>query len=495
VKIKFQDFNSGDVVFERDLLPSQVKFWESESRFILFSGGVGCGKSHIMLLRAIYECMRQDNNYFLLGRTTYGEIHDVLIKEFFEICHDSWIKEYRKSPHPTIVLHTFNGGESTMIFRNLDKQHKDLLGLNLGGFAIDQAEDIPEDTFLTLKGRLRREGIDHKVFMTSNPKLSWLYRVFKQDPEENYELIEGSTLENEGNLPAEYIADLKRYPPTWYKQYVEGIWDETLLADNIVFAREFIEKISKHTRPERRKEEGLRVYADYNPEHDYQMGIDCAEGADTTEDTMRKSPKDNAVIVIWDKTADEEVAIFSAKVSPRVLAHKAVEYAAKYGDPLMVPEMNSMGAALLDKLDELGYSNIYRRKEYDRVLKKQLKKLGFRTTASTKMLLISHFEELCRLREPKIHTRETYEEMKTFVYTDVAKKKGAGAQDGFHDDKIMATLLAAFDEDPVRPGSAHYSERATLRGDDITPSVTVVNGRIRPDEMFTEGRKVNWKVT
>jgi hypothetical protein len=349
-----------------------------------------------MILRSIYECMAQDNNYFLLGRTTYGEIHDVLIKEFFEICHDSWIKEYRKSPHPSVVLHTFNGGTSEIIFRNLDKQHKDLLGLNLGGFAIDQAEDIPEDTFLTLKGRLRREGINHKVFMTSNPKLSWLYRVFKQEPEDNYELIEGSTLENSVNLPEEYIKDLEKYPPTWYKQYVLGVWDETLLADNIVFAREYIEKIAKHVRAPRTSRQGLHIYKEYDETHVYQMGIDCAEGADTTEDTMRKSPKDNAVIVIWDKTIDEEVAMFSAKIPPRVLAHKAVDYAAMYGNPLMVPEMNSMGAALLDKLDDLGYTNIYRRKEYDRVLKKQLKKLGFRTTASTKMLLISHFEELCR---------------------------------------------------------------------------------------------------
>ena len=494
MRIKFKDLNSGEVVFDRLLLPSQKTFWESESRFILFSGGVGCGKSHIMILRAIFECMRQDNNYFLLGRTTYGEIHDVLIKEFFEICHHSWIKEYRKSPHPSVILHTFNGGTSEIIFRNLDKEHKDLLGLNLGGFGIDQAEDIPEETFLTLKGRLRRQGIDHKVFMTSNPKLSWLYRVFKQNPEDNYQLIEGSTLENEVNLPPEYVADLKKYPPTWYNQYVLGIWDESLLADNIVFAREHIEKIGRNVRVATKEKEGLRIYKDYDPTHRYQMGIDSAEGADTTEDTMRKSPKDNGVIVIWDKTADEEVAMYSGKVPPRILAKKATEFAALYGDPIMVPEMNSMGAALLDKLDDLGYSNIYRRKEYDRVLKKQLKKLGFRTTASSKMLLISHFEELCRLREPRIYSKETWEELKTFVYTDVAKKKGAGGQQGFHDDKVMATLLAAFDEEPVRAGTVTSQTHATLIGVDASPSITVVNGRIRPPQFSRLEKQVNWKV-
>lgn len=502
MKVKFKDLNNGDVVYERDLLPSQERFWNDDSRFILFSGGLGCGKSMIMLLRVIYECMSQDSNYFLVGRATYQEIHDVMIKEFFEICHPSWVKEYRKTPHPTVILHTFNGGTSEIIFRNLDKMSKgELLGLNLGGFAIDQAEDISEEVFLTLKGRLRRfikkrGDIKHRVFMTSNPKLSWLYRVFKQDPEPNYSLIEASTLENKDNLPEEYVQDLMKYPPTWRKQYLDGVWDETLLADNIVFAREHQERMRKHIHAPKYEKEGCKVYKEYIKGHHYQIGIDSAEGIDTTEDTLRKSPKDSGVIVVWDKTDDEEVAILSAKVPPRVLAEKAVRIASWYNDPLMIPEMNSMGMALLDKLDDLGYTNIYRRKEYDRVLHKQLKKIGFRTTASSKQLLISHFEEMMRLRDPKIRTAETLAEMKTFVYTDNARKKGAGAQDGFHDDKIMATMLAAYDDDPVRPSYTKSSNNGKINMpvNDVVPSITVVNGKYKPPEMFRKegGGSAKW---
>lgn len=482
MKIKFKDLSTGEAVFERDLLPSQDIFWNAEDRYILFSGGIGCGKSFIMLLRVIFECMSQDNNYFLVGRTTYQEIHDVLIKEFMEICHPSWIKEYRKTPHPTVVLHTFNGKTSEIIFRNLDGMSKgELLGLNLGGFAIDQAEDIPEDVFLTLKGRLRRQGINHRVFMTSNPRLSWLFRAFKQHPEDNYRLIEASTLENKKNLPEEYVSDLLKYPPAWIKQYVEGVWDESLLSDNIVFAREYLEKLTKHVRPFHKDYEGLKIFKEYQEGHRYQIGIDSAEGADTTETSMRQTPKDSGVIVIWDKTADEEAACYSAKVPPRVLADKAVHFAALYKNPEIVPEMNSMGTALIDKLDDLGYTNIYRRKEFDRVLKKSLKKVGWRTTASSKQLLISHFEELLRLRNPKIFSRETVEELKTFVYTDNAKKKGAGAQEGFHDDRIMATLLAAFDEDPVNPGSIHHPSGGTIIDKaDLVPTIEIRNGKYRP---------------
>lgn len=498
MKIQFKDLGSGEVVFERKLLPSQKVFWEADDRYILFSGGVGCGKSMIMLLRVIYECMSQDNNYFLVGRTTYQEIHDVLIKEFMEICHDSWIKEYRKTPHPTVVLHTFNGKTSEIIFRNLDGMSQgELLGLNLGGYAIDQAEDTSLPIFLTLNGRLRRSGIKHRVFMTSNPKLSWLYDTFKKNPQDNYRLIEASTLENEENLPVEYVADLLKYPPTWRRQYVDGVWDESLLSDNIVFAREHIEWLGRNTKAPIKEKEGLKIFKEFEKGHRYQIGVDSAEGTDTTEDSLRQTAKDSGVIVIWDKTDDEEAACYSAKVPPRVLAEKAVIFGSWYGNPLIVPEMNSMGLALVDKLDDLGYQNVYRRKEYDRVLKKQLKKVGWRTTAASKQLLISHFEELLRLRQPKVFSRETVEEFKSFVYTDNAAKKGAGARDGAHDDRVMATLLATYDEDPVRGKISTGQSRSgmIISKGELVPTLKVVNGKAIPPPLFGdkyERKEAKW---
>lgn len=474
MKIKFTDTTTGDNVYERTLLPSQEEFWKSEERFVLLSGGVGCGKSMIGLLRVIYECMSQPDNYVLVGRATYQEIHDVLLKEFFEICPDSWIKEYRKTPHPSVILQTFTPNKtSEIIFRNLDKMaQSELLGLNLGGFFIDQVEDTPEEVFKTLRGRLRRANIRHFGYMTQNPKLCWTYKEFKQDPKPGYKLIEASTLENEENLPAEYIADLKNAPEGWYRQYVLGIWDESLLSDNIVFAREHIEKLMKTVHAPKTEKEGVKIYHEYEEGHQYQIGVDCAEGADS-----EGSHKDNGVIVVWDKTTDTEVAHFAAKVPPRVLAEKAYQIGSWYKFPELLPEMNSMGLALVDKLEDLNYPRIYRRKEFDRSTRKTMQKLGWRTTSSSKQLLISYFEELLRKRSPKIHTAETVEELKTFVFSDNAKKKGAGAMYGFHDDRVMATLMAAFDENPVLDKSVIRTARGiidNIGGDTIVPEATAV---------------------
>lgn len=493
MRIEFPDLKTGEKHFSIELNRSQERFWDSTARFLLISGGLGSGKSLVFLLRIIYECMSQDDNYFLVGRQTYQEIHDVLLKEFFEICHPSWIAEQRKTPHPSVKLYTFNGKTSEIIFRNVDALSKsEVLGLNLGGFGIDQAEETPEEIFLTLKGRLRRKGIKHRGLLTSNPKLSWLYRAFKQAPEPGYELIEVSTLENEQNLPKEYVKDLLGYPLSWRRQYVEGVWDESLLSDNIVIAREHIEKMRIHIRAPFREREGLKIYKDFQQGHRYQIGIDCAEGAELSEQNLRNTQKDSAVIKVWDHTTDEEVAHWSAKVAPRVTAEKAYLFASWYGNPLMVPEMNSMGLALLDKLDDLGYSNIFRRKEYDKVLKQTLKKVGWRTTAATKQLLISHYEELCRKREPRVRTATTLEQFKTFVYTDVAGKKGAGALTGFHDDEVMALMLAAYDEGDIHARIVR-EERGAILGIATVPTVRMKDGRaIPPPIPNTERRVAKW---
>ena len=489
---KIVDRNTGEAITEYQFNQSQIDFWNSEEQYVLISGGLGSGKSLVMLLRVIHDAITQDNNYILIGRSTYQEIYDVMVKDFFELCHPSWILEYRKTPHPTVVVRTVTGGTSEIIFRNLDKVSKsELLGLNLGEYAIDQAEDVPEEIVLTLNGRLRRKGIKHRGYMTSNPKLSWLYRVFKQEQPPNHRLIEVSTLENKQNLPESYMQTLEQYPESWYKQYVLGIWDETLLSDNIVFAREHIEKLGKNVREPTTVEEGLAIYYEHEDGHEYQIGVDMAEGGVSTEESLRKDKKDSAVIVVWDLTDDKEAAMWSGKVSPRITAEKAVWIAAKYNNPLIVPEMNSMGVAFLDKLDDLGYSNIYRREEYDKVRNKTLKQYGWRTTSSTKQLLIAHFEELLRKRNPLVHSRETVAEFKTFVYTSEAKKSGAGAQAGYHDDKIMATMLAAYQNGPVQSTTVRSSRQRKL-GVPVQESFTVVNGKIRP-HMNTPGRYAHWQ--
>ena len=67
-----------------------------------------------------------------------------------------------------------------------------------------------------------------------------------------------------------------------------------------------------------------------------------------------------------------------------------------------------------------------------------------------KPLLIKNHVELLRNGKLIIHTPEVLEQMKTFVYTDDAKKSGMGADPGFHDDAVIGHALAAFYDKPTK---------------------------------------------
>ena len=71
-----------------------------------------------------------------------------------------------------------------------------------------------------------------------------------------------------------------------------------------------------------------------------------------------------------------------------------------------------------------------------------MEKLGWRTTYGTKILLLDNFLKLLRENKARVFDERILDEMKTFIWTDEARRSGLGAQVGFHDDLVMATALA-----------------------------------------------------
>ncbi len=482
MNIQFQDLKTHELIGKVwNLNPSQIRFWDSPKKVVLFSGGFGCGKSVMLILKAIELALKYPNNFILMGRKTYVELRDSLLKEFFIICPPELIENYQKSE---LKIRMVNGSE--IIFRHLDKlAENEVRSLNLGAAFIDQAEDISKDVFLALIGRLRREKIedaDRKIYMSINPELTWHYADFKQNPKPEYELIEASTYENRANLPEGYIENMEaNYPEDFRQQYMEGKWDESLLSKNAVFEREFIEQIDRGVREPMREEEGLLIYRDFIPGHRYQMGIDVAEGSEEETDK-----KDKSSIVIADLTDLEEVAHWSGQLPPDVVGEKAAQYARLYQNGhtqncVINPEMNSIGLALINVLKKYDDIEIYRREEFDKSTGRRVKQLGWRTTRSSKPLLVSHFKELLRKRNPQIRTKETASEFRTFVYSGEARKSGMGAKGGstFHDDRLMATLLAFFETGEVIPGKVLKKDGKDGNENKILPTLIIRNGKAR----------------
>ena len=209
------------------LNPNQSKFDECEEQVIAFFGDIGNGKTFAGILKGINRILDPKNppQLGMIARQTYPELRDSTQRTFFELLHTMGMLpevhyEYRKQENRVKFL---NGHE--IIFRSLDDPAK-LLSINLGWFYIDQAEEVSEEVFLTLLGRLRAVDTP-QCWITGNPLgHNWIWHRFIHDPVPGNIIFNAKTEENIHNLPEGYIDSLKNnYNEIWVNRYLYGSWD------------------------------------------------------------------------------------------------------------------------------------------------------------------------------------------------------------------------------------------------------------------------------
>ena len=206
---------------------NQAKFIKCEEQVVAFFGGIGNGKTFAGILKGITRVMdpEQPPQLGMIARQTYPELRDSTQRTFFELLHLCGFLpgvhyEYKKQENRCIFA---NGHE--IIFRSLDDPAK-LLSINLGWFYIDQAEEVSEEVFLTLLGRLRAVSTP-QCWITGNPLgHNWVWHRFIHDPVPGNIMFNAKTEENKDNLPDGYIDSLKKnYNEIWINRYLYGSWD------------------------------------------------------------------------------------------------------------------------------------------------------------------------------------------------------------------------------------------------------------------------------
>lgn len=173
--------------------------------------------------------------------------------------------------------------------------------------------------------------------------------------------------------------------------------------------------------------DGLRTYLEPEVGHLYVIGVDVSEGV---------RGGDYSVMIVWDRNTGEEVAFYRGLVAPDRLAALADKVGRQYNNALLVVEVNNHGLTTLTKLKDLSYPSLYYRPtKFETVGVSYSDKLGWRTTKVTRPLLINDLNQAVRDGTVKIHSKETLDEMLTFVY-DINNEMVS--QDGYHDDTIFA---------------------------------------------------------
>lgn len=161
-------------------------------------------------------------------------------------------------------------------------------------------------------------------------------------------------------------------------------------------------------------------------------------GADTSEG---KLTGDYSAATVWDAETYEQVAKWHGHIDPDLYADELVRLAKYYNTALIAPEKNNHGFTTINKLKKLNYHNVFQMERYDKANDETTKELGFLTNRKTKPLIIDHMASL--IRENQIKTRDKALISECITYT--REDDGAtNAQEGCHDDLVMASAIALF---------------------------------------------------
>ena len=111
-----------------------------------------------------------------------------------------------------------------------------------------------------------------------------------------------------------------------------------------------------------------------------------------------------------------------------------------YNNAFLAVESNSMGIATLQKLDSMGYVNLYRQTKVANVSNEEGERLGFRTTSATKPAIIGNLKNLIENEDIMIPSPQVIQELKDYISTDTGKTEAAP---GCYDDSVIALSICA----------------------------------------------------
>ncbi len=161
-------------------------------------------------------------------------------------------------------------------------------------------------------------------------------------------------------------------------------------------------------------------------------------------DVSRGDASDYSTFHVIDTELSTVVCEYRGKLPPDKFAQVLAEAGRRYNNATICPESNSYGYAVIMKLRDLDYKNIYfeNEKDYYSFLYGggDISKAGFSTQQKSRNMILTKLEEVLRTKQIRVYSSRFYEEMKTFVW----EGKKAQARKGANDDLIMCLAIGVW---------------------------------------------------
>ena len=411
-----------------DLFPAQDDFVSDSHTFASFIGGVGSGKTQAGAVKSLIYIGEHPGSVGIVTAPTFQMLRDATVIKCQEVFPLELQADFNKSEMRMMLR---NGSE--LWFRSTEEPEH-LRGPSIAFFWMDEAALSKGEAFLILQGRIRQEGFPHQGWVTTTPKgFNWIYTRFVAQVNPDYKLFQCSARDNP-YLPKDYIKHLEEsYRAEFALQEIEGRFVVT--GGNCCFDAEVLKVwLSEARKPTEVRQGLIFIFKKPVVARHYVGFADVAEGVGG----------DESALVVFDWQTGEQVAEVSGNIAPDDFSLLIVNLAKEYNNAYLGVESNAVGQAVVLKVKELGY------RQYE-----QAGKLGWRTTASSKGLMIAKLDEVIRKGSIRLVSSKAMEQCLSFV-RDEKGKMGAAA--GSHDDLVIACAGAVMMME--QPQSGKYELKA-----------------------------------
>ena len=210
----------------------QLEFFMQKTKYVAYGGARGGGKSWALRRKIVLMCARFSGISVLLIRRTYAELRDnhirVLLAELKDIATYTDSRKTFEFP---------NGSRIRLGYLDSENDTSQYQGQEYDVIAIDEATQLTEYQFQTLKGCLRgNNSFPKRIYLTCNPGgvgHGWVKRLFidkeyrEGEYSEDYAFIPAKVYDNEillKNNP-DYLGQLKSLPKGLKEAWLDGSWD------------------------------------------------------------------------------------------------------------------------------------------------------------------------------------------------------------------------------------------------------------------------------
>jgi PBSX family phage terminase large subunit len=215
------------------LLPKQIEFMQiphdNDLDVAVYQGGFGSGKTFCGSLLGLLLARKFPGCHGLVGAKEYELVKNTTMDSYFEhLDAMGYVRDVDYIYNKNDKKITLSNG-STILFKGVDDPER-FKSLNLHWIEVEECSQISHNSFKALLGRLRGsikpdwEGFRYRLFGHTNPQPNkgWLWKVFIENPRDNYRLIIAPTSENK-YLPEHFVQSLKdEYDPEYYRINVLG---------------------------------------------------------------------------------------------------------------------------------------------------------------------------------------------------------------------------------------------------------------------------------